>query len=814
MEEVDQITVLKDVNSAIQYGSRAVNGVVMITTKKGKAFKQQLKVNGYYGVSVPLALPKYLSSADYMVMYNEARENDGLADAYDQTTIDNYRTGNKYRYPDVDYYSSDKLNSYKPFSKISTELSGGNNVATYYLNLGWEHSGSLLNFGEGKNSGENKFNIRSNVDMNINKYVKTSINARAVFDNVNAQTGDYWGNASTLRPNLYSPLIPIDLVAASAMSTVIARKTDVNGIYLLGGTSSYQTNGIAESYVGGNNETIRRDFSFHNKVDVDLSPVTKGLSFHTNFGFDLITKYNQGIDNSYSVYTPTWDANVDSIIRLTQYGTDARSGTQNVTNQYFVRRFSYSGTLNYDRTFNDAHHFFGTLSGFGNKYKVQGDEQGQKDIDFGLQMTYVYNKKYMIDFNGVYLNSVMLPTNKKMALSPSLGLAWVISSENFMSSLTFVDYLKIRATAGILNSDNGIDGFYYYDDSYTTSGSYNWYEGTYSNSGVISSHGANRNLAFEKRNELNLGFEGSFFNRLIEIDANAFISRYYDQITRPSTVYPSFYSTILPYKNFDCNGYRGAELGLILNKNLGGVNVSLGANALYSTSKVIRRDEIYSNDYQYRKGKTLDSRFALVADGFFQDEDDIAGHAYQTFGTVKPGDIKYIDQNNDGLINSDDQVRVGRSQAPFSYGLNLTVSYKNWTLFAQGDGRNGADNFMSSSYYWVDGDDKYSEIVLNRWTPDTKETATYPRLSSVSNSNNFQNSTFWLYRDNYFDLQRVQLTYNFPASIYNMLSMKNLSCYLDASNVWLFSKNRDTKELNVGSEPQYRSFSFGIKTTF
>ncbi|MDP4225436.1 MAG: SusC/RagA family TonB-linked outer membrane protein [Bacteroidota bacterium] len=813
MAEVDQITVLKDVNSSILYGSRAVNGVVLITTKRGKPYQQNIKVNGYYGVSLPIELPKYLSSSQYMQLYNEARLNDGLTAPYDLTTIENYATGNKYRYPNVDYYSSEYLNSYKPFFKASTELSGGNDVATYYSNIGWAKSGSLIDFGEGKNGGENIFNVRGNVDLNVNKYVKTSIDAAAYFDNTKSQTGDFWGNASSYRPNLFAPLIPIDMVVPGN-ALVDARKTDVSGIYLLGGTSSYPTNAIAEGYAGGKNATIRRTFSFNNRVDINLGDLVKGLSFHTNFGFDLYTRFNQSIDNSYSVYEPTGSTTADSVVSLKQYGTDIRTGSQNVGSAYFERRFCFSGAFNYDRTFNDVHHLYGVLSGFGNRYKVQGDEQGQKDFNLGIDLTYGFNQKYLVNFSGTYLNSVKLPNNKKLDFSPSLGLAWVVSSEDFMSSLTFINYLKLKATGGILCSDNGIDGYYYYDNKYGGSGSYNWDEGTYSNSGIISNNGGNMDLSFEKRKEINFGLEALFFNKLLGIDANVFKSQYYNQITRPSTIYPSFYSNFMPYKNFDNNQYEGAELGITINKHFGDVKVTLGANALYATSKIIKRDEVYANDYQYRKGKSVDSQFALVTEGFFADDADIANHALQAYGTVKPGDIKYVDQNKDGIVNSDDQVKVGRSQSPYSFGLNFTVNYKGFTLFALGYGQFGATAFRNSNYYWIDGDDKYSETVLGRWTPDTKATATFPRLSSLSNPNNFQNSTFWIYRTDYFNIQRVQLSYELPSSVAKMVFMKHLSCYVDASNPYRFAKYREVENLNVGSEPQYRSFSVGIKTTF
>ena len=587
-------------------------------------------------------------------------------------------------------------------------------------------------------------------------------------------------------------------------------------MYLLGGTSSYLSNAFANGYSGGVNENVQRTLSFNNRIDFDLKQFVEGLAFHTNVSFDYYTTYNQSINNTYSVYEPVWDVSAfsDTIVSLKKYGSDTRSGTQNVANSSYQRRFGFYGMFDYDRTFGGAHHISGSLLGYGYRYKVQGDFQGNKNLNLGLRAAYSYKNKYMADFSSAWVNSVKLPPGNRGAFSPSLGLAWVISSEDFMSTVSAVDYLKLRVSAGLMNAEAGIDGFYYYDNSYTGSGRFSWNEGAWSNSGVIASHASNPGLGFEKRDELNLGMEGIFFNHTLSIDANVFKSKYYDQVTRPQTIYPSFYTTFIPYTNFESNSYKGVELGLSYNKSFGDFSFVIGANALYADSKVVKRDEIYADKYQYRTGRPVDAMFGLVADGLFMDKNDIDNHETQAFGQVKPGDIKYIDQNNDGIIDANDQVQIGRWQAPFSYGLNLKISYKSFTLFAKGTGSLGADGMLSNNYYWVDGNDKYSVFVLNRWTETTKATATFPRLSSLANTNNYQSSTFWLYKADYFTLDRLQLTYEVPEKAARMLKMKNLSFYVDASNLLTISKYKDYRELSIGSEPYYRSFSLGIKTMF
>lgn len=812
LAEVEQITVLKDINSAILYGNDAVNGVVLVTTKRGQPYKRQVNASAFYGISRPTALPEYLPSADYMELYNEARINDGLGIQYSPELIQNYRTGNPNRYPSTDYYSREYLKAFKPFSRAMVDFSGGNKVATYYSNIGWTQTGSLYNFGEGKSAKSNVFNVRGNIDLRVNSWIKSALDAVVVLNNAQGPQGNYWSNAASLRPNLFSPLIPISSIDPEN-EVLKRRKNDVRGQYLLGGTSSYPTNPIGAGFSGGQVQNLQRTFSFNNRIDFDLSQAVKGLAFHTNLSFDYLTVYDQFISNQYSIYEPVWD-NQDRIIELKQFGEDIHSGTQNVDNASYRRRIGFYGMLDYDRTFGEAHRVTGAFLGFLTSNKVQEDLQGSKNANLGLRLTYGYNHKYLVDFSSAYVNSVKLPSNNRTAFSPSLGLAWVVSSEDFLSAASFLDYLKVRVSAGIMNSDAGIDGFYYYDDRYGNSGGYSWYEGTRSANGTVPFNGGNSRLAFEKRKEINLGFESMMFAKHLSLDANIFSSVYSDIVTRPQTLYPSYFTSYIPYQNFDENSYRGAEMGVTYQRNVGKWSVALGANALYADSKVKKRDEIYADGYRYRTGQPIDARFGLVADGFFPDQAAIDGHAIQAFGNVKPGDIRYVDQNGDGIIDANDERRVGRSQSPFSYGLNARLAYKSFTLMARGNGRTGADGMISGDYYWADGDDKYSTYTLNRWTEATRNTATLPRLSSIANSNNHRGSSFWLYRDNYFRLDRVQLTYGIPLDLSNRLNLRSLSCFADVSNLLTLSKNRAVQETNIGSEPQYRSFSLGINARF
>ncbi len=816
MEEIDQITVLKDAGAVALYGTQARNGVILITTKRGKAYKRDINVSVQYGIAKPKALPQYLGSADYMELYNEAATNDGLPIKYDAATIANYRNGNPYRYPSVDYYSSDYLKPFRTYSNAITEFSGGNENTQFYANMGWGSNGSLLDFGQGKNASSNRFNARANVDFKITDFIKSNVDIAGIFNFSKTPKGNYYSDASILRPYLFSPLLPFDLMErnnAGLQALVKARKNQVDDQYLLGGTQQNQTTPFADVYAGGINQPVNRTMQFNNGIDVDLGMLTKGLSLKTNMSFDFYNSYNQNIANTYSIYQPVWSATADSITGLTKYGIDARPGTQNVSAPDFLRRIGFFGQIDYKRSFG-SHNLDATLLGFANTIKLKGTLQPDKNTHLGLRLAYNNNNKYYADFSSAYISSNQLPEGNRGAFSPTLSLGWVISKESFLADTRNIDYLKLKASAGVINTDLSLGGFYYYESVYGPQGSFSWSDGAWSNGGVGSTRGANSNLGFEQRQELNLGLEGQFFNRSVVVDANIFSTRIANRYTRRVTQYPSYYSDFIPWDNYDTDGYKGAELGITYSKMVGDFGFDLGATAMYWSSQVIRKDEIYSEDYLYRKGKPVDSFFGYVAEGLFRDAADISDHAFQTFGVVRPGDIKYKDQNGDGVIDSNDQVKIGRWLPPFSYGLSLRLTWKNFSLFALGTGLNGSDAWLSGSYYRPDGDNKYSVIARERWTPATSSTAKYPRLSSQTNTNNNQNSTFWQYANNSFSLNRIQLTYEMPGSISNKLAMKNLNIYVSGSGIGTISKQNDVRYLTVGGEPQYRYFTLGLRSIF
>ncbi len=829
--EIEQVTFLKSVSAVALYGSRAAKGVVYITTKRGEAQEQQIKARVNAGMFVPKVYPKYLGSAEYMTLYNEARQNDGLDKLYSDATIYNHASGaNPFRYPDVDYFSPDYLKRTYNRYDGTLEISGGNKQARYYTNMGFNTAGSLLNFGEAKkNNRTERFNIRGNVDIDLNSFITTRVDASAIYYNGYGVNTNYWNGAATLRPNRFAPLIPISMIEESDEASQQLIKNSnyiIDGKYLLGGTQLDQTNPFAAIYAGGNNKFTSRQFQFGTGVGVNLTNVLQGLTFETNFGVDYSTSYNQSFNNNYAVYQPTWNnyAGYDQISSLTKFGQDFKTGAQNVSNSWYQQTLAFSAQFNYLTTVQENHHVSALLIANGFQQSQSAVYHKTSNANLGLHVGYDFQNKYYVDFNGALVHSARLPEGNRQAFSPTASLGWRISEEDFLKNSSVVDHLKLSLSGGVLHTDLNINDYYLYQSIYTqTDGAwYNWRDGALSRT-TDSRRGENPDFTFSKREEVSLGIEASFLNRLVTFEGSVFANKMTGNVVQASVLYPSYFNTgwpnssFIPYVNYNDDQRVGFDFNVNLNKRLGEIDWTLGLVGTYYDSKATKRAELYEDEYQNRKGKPLDALWGLQNAGFFKNQEDIDKSPTQSFGQVKPGDIKYKDQNGDGIINTQDEVYLGKGGwygSPLTMGINLTAKWRNLTFFALGVGRFGGYAMKNSSYFWVDGEDKYSEVVRGRWTQETQNTATYPRLTTLNSDNNFRSSDFWLYSTNRFDLAKIQVSYGLPTSFLKKSFLREWDVYLSGANLLTISPERKVMELNVGSSPQTRFYNFGLRASF
>ena len=838
--EIEEVTFLKGAQAVVLYGSRAAKGAILITTKRGRVNDGlRVDVRANTGWNIAKAYPEYLSSAEYMTLYNEARANDGLGALYTPEQIYNFASRqNPYRYPDVDFYSKDYIKKAYNRTDASVEIEGGNDRAKFYSNVSYYRQGDFLNFGEAKNNYIDRFNVRGNVDVRINNYITAFVNANATYYNSksaisNQKDGDntlnYWEVATRWRPNRVSPLIPISYLDPNATQPHNALSSSMNiidGQYFLGGSLTDLTNIFADYYAAGKSTWTSRQFQFDAGVKADLGSLLKGLSFSAMVAVDYATTYTTSYNNSYATFDPSWSNynGPDLILSLDSHEkVDKKSGVQNMSGSTDNQTIAFNAHFDYNRTFGGVHNVSAMLLANGYQRSVSGEYHKTSNANLGFNLSYNYAKKYYAEFSLAAPWSARLPEGKRKAFSPSATLGWNIAREALLENSGF-DALTLSVSASSLNTDMDIENYYMYLGTYQSGGWFDW-NGLTGFSLYQSKRGGNSDFAFIKRKELSASLHAEMLQRALSLDASFFMSQMDGGIITATNQLPSYFkvyypeSSFLSYLNYNKDNRTGFEVALKYKKDFGDFGFEGGANLTYYKTKAAKRDDTnYADEYQYREGKPLDAIWGYQCLGFFKDQDDIDNSPQQTLGgNVRPGDLKYKDQNGDGVIDTKDQVNLatgGWYGAPTTLGVNLTFKWKGLSLFVLGIGGFGGHGVKNNSYWWIDQEDKYSAAVRGRWTPETAATATYPRLTTQSGANNNTTSDFWMYSTTRFDLAKVQLTYDFPKTVLGNGIVKGLSLYVSGNSLLTLAKERELLEMNVGSAPAARFYNIGAKVSF
>ncbi len=810
LQEISKITVLKDISSRLLYGPQADVPVVLITTKQGHPYKRQMNVRLETGTMNPISYPKYLDAASYMTLYNEALVNDGKLTKYDSESIEKTRNGtNPILYPDEDYFNSTYLRNNRPFYNFSAQASGGNDRANYFTFIHWNRQESLISLG--RKELDDLFNIRGNVNYDITQRIKMKFMGLAMFDIHKGPNGDFWENASSFLPNRSPVLVPItdfDQVPSTSI---------IDGQYVLGGTSEYQTNIYGDLVRTGYRNSLSRYLQVNTGLDFDLNSLTKGLRASANLAFDLYNYYETQLLNQYAIYEPALvnEMNEDSLI-LIKHGVDVKEGSESIIRPNFYRKIGFYSTINYDKIFNENHEINAVGVTYLDHFVRNDSYAHSRNLHFGIQANYNYKHKYAVQLGGVLAGSPAFAKENRYSFSPAAGLAWVISEENFFPSPM---YLKLKANWGQVNTDRDFQSEYYFRTNFTRGPIYYYRDQVSANRTAIIESVSNPGIDWAKRSQLTLGFNAALFDYTLKLEGAYFSSRFSGVVTQRTGLYPH-YVGVLPYINYNSFNDQGIEIGLNYNKSFSALEFSFGANLTYTVPKVIKLDEPnYEYDYLKRTGKPTDAIFGLVAQGFYTEVDFTNGELngdlpVPSFGEVQPGDIRYEDLNDDGRIDINDEKVIGNGHARMQYGLHLRLEYKMLELFVLGTGQTGQSSIYNGPYYWVYGDRKYPEYITGRWTPETSSLATYPRLSSTDNANNFRNSTYWLYEEDWFTLHTVQLTFNLPYRLAQRTFLRNFQVYFRASNLFTISENQEKRELNIGTEPQFRLATIGINTSF
>lgn len=811
-EEVESVIVLKDAAAVALYGYKGINGAINIVTKRGKYNSRSVKVT-YDHLFTSLAnKPKFVDAYTYGLAVNEARINDGLTGRYSNQELNALRDGTMpYLYPNVNWVD-ETFRDNAMTNKYNIEFRGGGEKFRYYTMLDL-----ISNKGFVKEPGANegystqdkyvKGNLRMNMDINLTQTTDLQVNLLGVLQ-------------ETSRPGAQADLWDLVYTVPSAAFPI----RDENGIWGGSDTWAGTQNPVAQSIGAAYYKNHTRSLFADMKLTQDLSGLTKGLNAFVRISYDNIANIYEDHSKEYvySVNAPTWaDGASEPTVKSEIYGKDSEMGTDAKTNE-FDRLLHFDVGFNYQRTFGD-HSIYSQLKWDYENNDPNGVNNTVNRQNITWWSHYGYMNRYFVDLALVESGSSRLAPGTKWAFSPTLSAAWVISKEKFMENVEWVNFLKLRASAGIINVDNlpGDEVWSYYAQQYGTSG------GTYPfDSGWNSSFGrsylervATTNPSHEKAYKYNVGMDAKLFGCL-DVTLDLWKEHRTNIWVTSEGKYSEIFGMEPPYENAGIVDSKGIEVGLDYSKKLGQVEFNVGGNFSLNKNEIkemLEEPRQYANLVQ--TGNPYGQLYGLEAIGFFKDEADIAASPTQNFSTVKPGDIKYRDVNGDNIIDTNDEVAIGYSTTcpEIYYSLHLGAEWKGLGFYAmfQGTGNYSAVLNTKSMYWPLINNTNISQYAYdNRWTPQNQN-AKFPRLSSQSNANNYQTSTLWLADRSFIKLRNLEVYYKLPASWLKKTKIVNAAkLYVRGIDLLSFDHIDENDAEAYGINPMTKSVALGLSVTF
>lgn len=808
VQEIESITLLKDAAAAALYGMRAANGVLLVTTKRGKVQPLEVSFTAQAGVNTPYAMPEFLGSYDYATLFNEARANDGLAPMYDETSLAAYKNGSdKYIYPDVNWYD-EVLKNMSANQNYNLNFRGGNETVRYFALLNVSNNNGFFKgtdpFSQtSSNSKLTRYNVRANIDVNINKHLSAALNLAANITDQAAPAGGAWNvynKLALLPPNSFPVYNP-------------------NGSF--GGNASF-TNPVGDLLETGLNSYNSRNIQSDLRLKYAFDKALTGLSLSVGFSFNNFFTGDFNKSKKYPYYQVAF-ADGEYAYNMFSEKT-SMSISDSGADQWRV--MNYLASINYDRTFAGKHRVNFDSEFFSDKVydktnsALKDSQFPYKYIGVRGRAAYAFNQKYMAEFVYNYMGSDLYYTGKRFGFFPAASLGWIVSNEDFLKNNKTLTYLKIRGSYGLVGSAAIVGSKRYaYTQDYKYTGGY--YKGVtqVTMNGKMEDSVADLDRTWEKELRMNVGIEMTLWDKL-GIEADYFRHQRSDLIVDPTGEIPAVLGMTFSNLNLGKATNSGFEATVTFADKVGDFEYYAKGSVWYAHNNIdYMAEELHLYDYQYKTGNPIGQPFGLVALGLFKDEADIANSPEQTFSAVKPGDIKYKDMNGDNVIDNQDTCPIGMIGTPEITGaLTLGLKWKGLDFETMLYGVANRTAYLSGNTYWAFMNQYAAPIsALGRWTEQTKDTAEYPRLSTQANANNTQYSSFWQRDGSFVKLKYVEIGYTLPSKASEALKLSQIRIFFNGTNLLGFSKmgkiaNGDPEGLS--GFPAMRTFSGGLKLNF
>ncbi|MGV8095458.1 MAG: SusC/RagA family TonB-linked outer membrane protein [Mangrovibacterium sp.] len=827
--EVESVTVIKDIVGKAMFGPVGAGGIINIKTKRGKSNERVLSFNIENGVSMIDRFPGWASGADYARLNNQARIGSDLAPNYDNSDIAAYARNDPYDmyHPSVDYRKM-MLNNSKTFRRANITASGGNENVQYSAYVGYNGEGDIFKIGPVADY--NRLNSRANMDIRINDRLNVAFD---IFAGLSFRRSPNYGYETGETGSL-TDLIEFNTAIGDIISTppiefpVYANNDPELEKPWYAVSSIYTTNPVGNLVENGFYTEKGRNGSASITLNYDLAGLVKGLSSKTFGAYNGLNLVRLGQANNYIAYTVTPGVN-PSTGNDTIFLAKVHDGVDNADlfnlHDYYYHRFTIYERFMYDKAFG-KNRVMSTLTYFLNKVTRNEYREPERQQNLIWTGMYSFNQKYTLQGVLNYSGSTSLEKGNRYGVFPSVGAGWVISEEKFMSGVKAINYLKIRAEAGVIGYESFMSPYLYREkwtggtgvsfgpSSLTT----RWF-GTTTEGSVYTTaleRASNADLRLERRKEFSIGLDALAVNEKLWFEATYYNNLRDGIISNSSNQIPGIVGVTgsFPYYNYNKVRYYGLEVGISYNGKAGDLRYTLGANATVQNSKLVKYDEpLYRNAYQVHTGQPEDTYWGQTYIGKFASDAETLEVPQLYDAELKKGDLKYKDMNNDGFIDDNDMSAIGHTTPRLCYALNINLSYKNFDFTAIGTGMAFYDIPLTNKYFWSGwGDNNYSDFVRDNIG------GAYPRLTYYKVNNNFIKSGFWLAKGGYFKLQNVELAYNVPKDKLGAIKIHGLRLYVRGANLLTVSKVKDVDPESINSGvtvyPLFTTFSGGIKLIF
>lgn len=848
-EDIESLTTLKDASATAVYGVRGANGVILIKTKPGKVGKPTVSADYYESFTRFTKMVDLEDGITYMNAANEAMRNDGIATKYTEDQIRNTIAGkDSYLYPNVDWLK-EIFNDWGHNRRVNVNVRGGSEKVAYYASVSYFNETGMTVTDKNINTYDSKmkysrYNFTTNLNIDVTPTTKVEIGAQGYLGE-----GNYPAISSA---DLYNAAMSISPVEYPKMFFV-------NGEAFVPGTSTNNNfnNPYSQATRRGYDNLTKNQIYSNLRITQDLDMLTKGLKLTAMYAFDVYNEIHVHQDRAESTYnfldtSVPYDMDGQPILQRIYEGSNVLSYKQETSGN---KKTYLEASLNYDRTFNDDHRV-SALFLFNQQSKLLYPKGTLEDaipyrmMGIAGRATYSWKDRYFAEFNIGYNGAENFSPKHRFGTFPAFGVGWVVSNEKFWQPLSkAVSFLKIRYTDGKVGNSEVSDRRFMYLDQMKENGDYGYKFGP---NGTKWAGYETVNMAvdliWEESRKQDLGIDLKLFNDDLSIVFDLFKERRENILLKREHSMPSFlgYNTSAPYGNIGIIENKGFDGTIEYNKRINkDWVIALRGNVTFNKDKWIQ-GELPEQKYEWMNqyGRNINGAKGYVAEGLFTQAeiDDMARWESLSaankaitpkpfasqFGTVKAGDIKYKDLNNDGQIDAYDQTYISRGDVPTTvYGFGFTVGWKDLSVGMMFQGVAGAERVLNGSsinpFNGGGGSGNLYSNIGDRWTEENPDqNAFYPRLSygseTTSNINNFQKSTWWVRNMNFLRLKTLQISYNLPKPWVNKVHLKNAAVYVMGTNLFTLSRFKlwdpELNTDNGASYPNTTSYSVGINFTF